>query len=102
MNLMPSRDAMERAFHDRDASFDGLFFTGVKTTGIFCRPSCPARKPLPENCEYFATVKDAMFAGYRACNGATRWPRTGVRRNGSNASSPASMPPEANESRRRS
>lgn len=67
MNLMPSRDAMERAFHDRDASFDGLFFTGVKTTGIFCRPSCPARKPLPENCEYFATVKDAMFAGYRAC-----------------------------------
>ena len=58
---------MERAFLEGDVSFDGLFFTGVRTTGIFCRPSCPARKPKPENCEYFGTVKEAMFAGYRAC-----------------------------------
>lgn len=58
---------MERAFLAGDVSFDGLFFTGVRTTGIFCRPSCPARKPKPENCEYFGTVKEAMFAGYRAC-----------------------------------
>jgi len=67
MDLLPSRTAMERAFLAGDASFDGIFFTGVRTTGIFCRPSCPARKPKPESCEYFATVKDAMFAGYRAC-----------------------------------
>lgn len=67
MNLLPSRADMERAFLAGDVGFDGLFFTGVRTTGIFCRPSCPARKPKPENCEFFATVKEAMFAGYRAC-----------------------------------
>ena len=67
MNLMPSRKAMERAFQQRDAEFDGLFLAGVKTTGIYCRPSCPARRPLRENCEYFATVEDAARAGYRAC-----------------------------------
>jgi AraC family transcriptional regulator of adaptative response/methylated-DNA-[protein]-cysteine methyltransferase len=58
---------MERAFLARDASYDGVFVTGVKTTGIFCRPSCPARKPLPENLEFFGSVKDALFAGYRPC-----------------------------------
>ena len=58
---------MEKAFLAADASYDGLFFTAVRTTGIFCRPSCNARKPRPENVEFFATVKQAMFAGYRAC-----------------------------------
>ena len=67
MNLMPSRAAMERAFQERDAGFDGLFIAAVKTTGIFCRPSCPARRPLRENCEYYATVQEAVGAGYRAC-----------------------------------
>lgn len=67
MNLLPPRATMERAFLAGNAEFDGLFFTGVRTTGIFCRPSCPARKPKPENCEFFATVKEAMLAGYRAC-----------------------------------
>jgi len=51
----------------KDASFDGLFYTGVKTTGIFCRPSCRAKKPKRENVQFFAAVKDALFAGYRAC-----------------------------------
>lgn len=46
--------------------YDGVFFTAVKTTGIFCRPSCPARA-LPRNREYFATVQQALFAGYRPC-----------------------------------
>lgn len=55
------------AFYSRDASYDGVFFTGVRTTGIFCRPSCAARKPKPENVEFFQTARDAMFAGYRAC-----------------------------------
>jgi AraC family transcriptional regulator, regulatory protein of adaptative response / methylated-DNA-[protein]-cysteine methyltransferase len=64
---LPPRGEMERAFFDSDATFDGLFFTGVRTTGIFCRPSCRARKPLPDNIEFFGTVHDALFAGYRPC-----------------------------------
>ncbi|MSV34027.1 MAG: methylated-DNA--[protein]-cysteine S-methyltransferase [Bryobacterales bacterium] len=64
---LPPRPEMERAFLDSDASFDGLFFTGVRTTGIFCLPSCPARKPLPRNVEFFPTVKEAVRAGYRPC-----------------------------------
>lgn len=58
---------MERAYQRSDAEYDGIFFLGVKSTGIFCRPTCPARKPLPKNVEFFATPKEAMFAGYRAC-----------------------------------
>lgn len=57
---------MERAFSRKDASFDGIFFVAVRTTGIFCRPSCPS-KPKLENTEFFASVKECMFAGYRAC-----------------------------------
>ncbi len=64
---MPGPAEMERAFLGRDASYDGVFVTGVKTTGIFCRPSCTARKPRPENLEFFGSVKDALFAGYRPC-----------------------------------
>jgi AraC family transcriptional regulator of adaptative response/methylated-DNA-[protein]-cysteine methyltransferase len=58
---------MERAYLARDAAYSGLFFVGVRTTGIFCRPSCPARSPHPKNVEYFATAADALFAGYRPC-----------------------------------
>jgi AraC family transcriptional regulator of adaptative response/methylated-DNA-[protein]-cysteine methyltransferase len=58
---------MERAYLKRDASYNGLFFLGVRTTGIFCRPNCPARKPLPRNVEYFRTAREALFAGYRPC-----------------------------------
>jgi AraC family transcriptional regulator of adaptative response/methylated-DNA-[protein]-cysteine methyltransferase len=58
---------MQRAYTDRDPAFNGLFYLAVRTTGIFCRPTCPARKPRPENVEYFATPKDAIAAGYRPC-----------------------------------
>lgn len=58
---------MERAFLAGDRSFDGLFVAGVRTTGIFCRPSCPARKPNPENLEFFASAAEATAGGYRAC-----------------------------------
>jgi AraC family transcriptional regulator of adaptative response/methylated-DNA-[protein]-cysteine methyltransferase len=58
---------MHQAFLASDRTYDGVFFTAVKTTGIFCRPSCRARKPLPENIEFFATVREAVFAGYRPC-----------------------------------
>ncbi len=63
----PRPDEMERAFYGQDASYDGVFVTGVRTTGIFCRPSCPARKPLRKNLEFFPQIKDALFAGYRPC-----------------------------------
>jgi AraC family transcriptional regulator of adaptative response/methylated-DNA-[protein]-cysteine methyltransferase len=63
----PRPTEMERAFYGQDASYDGVFVTGVRTTGIFCRPSCSARKPLRQNVEFFGTVKDALFAGYRPC-----------------------------------
>jgi AraC family transcriptional regulator, regulatory protein of adaptative response / methylated-DNA-[protein]-cysteine methyltransferase len=64
---LPSVSEMEAAYNQRDASYDGVFYLAVKTTGIFCLPSCPARKPLSRNVEYFFRVRDALFAGYRAC-----------------------------------
>lgn len=63
----PNREALRQAHENRDARFDGVFFVGVKTTGIFCRPTCPARTPLGKNVEYFATAKDCVVAGYRPC-----------------------------------
>jgi AraC family transcriptional regulator of adaptative response/methylated-DNA-[protein]-cysteine methyltransferase len=65
--LLPTRREMERAYQRSDASYDGIFFLGVRTTGIFCRPSCHARKPKPENVEFFAGPKEALVAGYRPC-----------------------------------
>ena len=64
---LPSRPEMERAFMASDSAYDGIFFTAVRTTGIFCRPSCRARKPLPANVEFFGSVREALFAGYRPC-----------------------------------
>jgi AraC family transcriptional regulator of adaptative response/methylated-DNA-[protein]-cysteine methyltransferase len=64
--LLPTREEMERSFAAKDASYDGVFYVAVKTTGIFCRPSCPSRPNL-ENVEFFLTVKDSLFAGYRPC-----------------------------------
>lgn len=64
--MLPTAE-MERAYLSKDASYDGLFFLGVRTTGIFCRPTCPARKPLPKNVEYFPTTRAALVAGYRPC-----------------------------------
>lgn len=64
---MPHLDEMQRVFRDRDTAYDGVFYVGVRTTGIFCRPSCPARKPKPENTEFFPGPREALFAGYRPC-----------------------------------
>ncbi|MEX0748146.1 MAG: methylated-DNA--[protein]-cysteine S-methyltransferase [Rhodothermales bacterium] len=64
---LPPPDEMFRAFTARDAEYDGIFFTAVKTTGIFCRPTCPARKPAPENVEFFASPREAISYGYRPC-----------------------------------
>ena len=65
--LLPSQQRMITAYMERDASFEGIFVTAVKTTGIFCRPTCPARKPKPENVEFFPGAKEAIAAGYRSC-----------------------------------
>lgn len=64
---VPDRGEMERAFLASDSSYDGVFYTGVRSTGIFCLPSCRARKPLVKNVEFFGDAKSALFAGYRAC-----------------------------------
>lgn len=65
-SLQITRAEMERAFSTKDGSYDGVFFVAVKTTGIFCRPSCPAN-PKRENVEFFFSVRQAVFAGYRPC-----------------------------------
>jgi AraC family transcriptional regulator of adaptative response/methylated-DNA-[protein]-cysteine methyltransferase len=64
--LMPTRQEMERAFSRKDASYDGVFYVAVKTTGIFCRPSCPSQPSL-DNVEFFLSVKECLLAGYRPC-----------------------------------
>lgn len=61
------RDACYRALRTRDARFDGHFYTGVRTTGIFCRPVCPARTPHLENCVFLPSAAAALSAGFRPC-----------------------------------
>lgn len=58
---------MYRALVERDVSYEGLFLAAIKSTKIFCRPTCAARKPLRENVEYFSDARAAERAGYRAC-----------------------------------
>jgi AraC family transcriptional regulator of adaptative response / DNA-3-methyladenine glycosylase II len=62
-----ARDACYRALRTRDARFDGRFYAGVLTTGIFCRPVCPARTPRPEHCVFFPSAAAAQAAGFRPC-----------------------------------
>lgn len=52
---------------DKNPEYEGIFFVGVKTTGVFCRPTCPARKPKFENCEFYKTAKEALLASFRPC-----------------------------------
>ena len=66
ISLLPDRVEMERAFASKDASYDGVFYIAVKTTGVFCRPSCPSR-PQASNVEYFPSIKESVAAGYRPC-----------------------------------
>ncbi|AUX25081.1 DNA-3-methyladenine glycosylase [Sorangium cellulosum] len=60
-------DTCYRALEARDARFDGRFFTGVRSTGIYCRPVCPARRPRREGCIFFRSAAAAQEAGYRPC-----------------------------------
>lgn len=65
--IMMTREAMLERFYARDRASDGRFVTGVLTTGIYCLPSCTARKPLPENVRFFGSEDEARTAGLRPC-----------------------------------
>src|SRR5215217_5790558 len=67
LELLPPAETMYRALMKRDSSFEGIFYIGVRTTGIFCRPTCSAKKPARENVDFFATSNDALESGYRPC-----------------------------------
>jgi AraC family transcriptional regulator of adaptative response/methylated-DNA-[protein]-cysteine methyltransferase len=64
---LPAESVMLEAFLSGDAAFDGVFVTAVRTTGIFCRPSCAARKPRKENVSFYQSPREAVAAGYRPC-----------------------------------
>ena len=64
---LPKTEIMYQALVERDSSFEGVFIAGVKTTGIFCRSTCNAKKPKSENVEYFLDAKQALSFGYRPC-----------------------------------
>ncbi|MCD9086337.1 DNA-3-methyladenine glycosylase 2 [Stenotrophomonas sp. SY1] len=64
---LPSYEQCEQARLARDARFDGLFFTAVRSTGIYCRPVCPAPPPRPRNVSYFPSAAAATAAGFRPC-----------------------------------
>ncbi|MEM8608020.1 MAG: AlkA N-terminal domain-containing protein [Myxococcota bacterium] len=65
--MLPSDEQCYRAVQSRDARFDGRFFTGVITTGIYCRPVCPARTPHATNVTFYPTAAAAEAAGFRPC-----------------------------------
>jgi AraC family transcriptional regulator of adaptative response / DNA-3-methyladenine glycosylase II len=68
-NEMPAldRESCYRALAARDTRFDGVFFTGVKTTGIYCRPVCTVKTPRESSCSFFTTAAAAEAAGFRPC-----------------------------------
>src|SRR3954467_2229417 len=64
---LPDGETWYRALQSRDQRFDGLLFVGVTSTGIYCRPVCPARTAKRENCRYFGSAAAAQEAGFRPC-----------------------------------
>jgi AraC family transcriptional regulator of adaptative response / DNA-3-methyladenine glycosylase II len=64
---LPERETCYRALESRDPRFDGLLFVGVTSTGIYCRPVCPARTPKRENCRFFGSAAAAQETGFRPC-----------------------------------
>jgi AraC family transcriptional regulator, regulatory protein of adaptative response / methylated-DNA-[protein]-cysteine methyltransferase len=56
-----------QALIDKNSKYEGIFYVGVTTTGVFCRPTCPARKPKFENCEFFENAQQALLASFRPC-----------------------------------
>lgn len=66
-SALPPLADMQRAFYERDPAAEGIFLVGVRTTGIFCRPTCKARKPKPENISFYPNASTALHEGYRPC-----------------------------------
>jgi AraC family transcriptional regulator of adaptative response / DNA-3-methyladenine glycosylase II len=66
-SVIENPDRCYQAAQSKDARFDGQFFCAVTSTGIYCRPSCPARTPKRENMRFYATAAAAQQAGFRAC-----------------------------------
>ena len=64
---LPDDATLYRALTERDPAYEGRAWVGVRTTGIFCRLTCPARKPRPENCQWFDSPAAALGAGFRPC-----------------------------------
>lgn len=67
ISTLPNRQIMYQALVNKDSQFEGIFFAAIKTTGIFCRPTCTARKPKPENVIYYSSTKEAIANGFRPC-----------------------------------
>jgi AraC family transcriptional regulator, regulatory protein of adaptative response / methylated-DNA-[protein]-cysteine methyltransferase len=67
LSSLPPVNEMKRAVDNNDKTYDGIFFVAIKSTSIFCRPSCPSRRAKDVNRVYYSTPREAMFAGYRAC-----------------------------------
>jgi AraC family transcriptional regulator of adaptative response/methylated-DNA-[protein]-cysteine methyltransferase len=66
--LIPGENIMYEAVIQRDPSFEGIFLFALRTTGIFCRPTCPARHTRRETTEFFPQAGDALAASYRPCH----------------------------------
>lgn len=81
-NLFLSENVMYEALLSKNSQFEGLFYAAVKTTGIFCRSTCTARKPKKENVEFFETTREALINGYRPCKVCRPLEKTGVFPNG--------------------
>ena len=64
---LPTPEILYQALLDKDSRFEGIFVAAIKTTGIFCRPTCHAKKPKARNVEYFNTAQEALLHGYRPC-----------------------------------
>jgi AraC family transcriptional regulator, regulatory protein of adaptative response / methylated-DNA-[protein]-cysteine methyltransferase len=67
MTTEAQKQEFYQAMLDQNAYYEDVFFVGVKTTGVFCRPTCPARKPKFENCEFYRTAQEALLASFRPC-----------------------------------
>ena len=67
MKIITREHEYYQALLAKDSKYEGTFYVGVITTGVFCRPTCPARKPKLENCEFFNTAEEALLASYRPC-----------------------------------
>jgi AraC family transcriptional regulator of adaptative response/methylated-DNA-[protein]-cysteine methyltransferase len=67
LNRLPSHDVLYQHILRRDPELDGVIYIGVKTTGVFCRPVCPARTPLSKNITFYGSPDDALVAGFRPC-----------------------------------